>query len=303
MSNKILPILYNEYIEKNESIEILFSPYSGFLMLLINFLLIFLSAGIFAITFVFHIYYLIILANFLLIIFFTNNYGFLIIQPNDGVVVVLMGIYRGTIKESGFHWVNPFLSITRISLKSRNLNGEILKVNDKIGNPIQIAAALIWRVENTAKAIFDVVDYEYYVKVQYESALRNLAFKYSYDKVKENEICLRSGHDQVAEHLLKVMHERLSKAGIEVEEARITTLAFASEIAGVMLKRQQAEAIISAREKIVQGAVSIVGHAINSLYENKIVELKNQEKAELVSNLLVVLCSDTSLSPTLNTNV
>ncbi len=278
-----------------------YSTYDGCCMIWINLILFLISITLMIVPPIFEFFYSFILGGPLMILTFINWSGFLTIQPNEAVVLVFYGTYKGTVKESGFHWVNPLNTKTYISLRSKNLNGETLKVNDKIGNPIQIAAVVVWKVNNTAKALFEVENYEYYVRVQYEAALRNLAYSYAYDKVNDHEISLRSGHDEVTKHLMREMHIRLNKAGIDVEDARITTLSYASEIAGVMLKRQQAEAVISAREKIVQGAVSIVGHAINSLYENKIVELNNEEKAKLVSNMLVVLCSETNVTPTINT--
>ncbi len=284
-----------------ETQEKTYPTFDGCCMMCINLLLFFGSITLMIVPPIYKFFYSFIFAGPLLILSCIIRSGFFTIQPNEAVVLVFYGTYKGTVKESGFHWVNPLTSKTYISLRSKNLNGETLKVNDKVGNPIQIAAVVVWKVNNTAKALFDVENYEYYVSVQYEAALRNIAYSYAYDKVNDHEISLRSGHDEITKHLMREMHIRLSKAGIDVEDARITTLSYAAEIAGVMLKRQQAEAVISAREKIVQGAVSIVGHAINSLYENKIVELNNEEKAKLVSNMLVVLCSETNVTPTINT--
>jgi regulator of protease activity HflC (stomatin/prohibitin superfamily) len=227
--------------------------------------------------------------------------GLFTLQPNEAMVLTLCGKYKGTVKESGFHWVNPFLERREVSLRSNNLDGEVIKVNDKVGNPIMIGAVVVWRVKNTAKAIFDVNDYFNFVKVQYESAVRNLAVNYAYEKTSEEEISLRSGHQVVTNHLVQELHNRLDKAGIDVEEARITTLSYAPEIAGTMLRRQQADAVIAAREKIVQGAVGIVGHAINSLKDNNIANLSQEERSRLVSNLMIVLCSENTVQPTLNT--
>ena len=228
-------------------------------------------------------------------------FGFFTLEPNWANVLVFYGTYKGTCKKSGFHWCNPLLTKTLISLRLNNLNGIILKVNDKVGNPIDIAAVVVWKVKHTAKAIFDVNNYNLYVSVQYESAVRHLAMSYAYEQANENEISLRSGHDEVINFLKKEMQERLSKAGIEVEETRITTLCYSSEIAGAMLRKQQAEAIIAARERIVQGAVSIIANAIVSLRENNIIALSPEEKSRLVSNLLVVLCSEQNVQPVLST--
>jgi regulator of protease activity HflC (stomatin/prohibitin superfamily) len=238
---------------------------------------------------------------FPVIIGFIFLLGLFTLQPNEAMVLTLCGKYKGTVKESGYHWVNPFLERRQVSLRSNNLDGEVIKVNDKVGNPIMIAAVVVWRVKNTAKAIFDVNDYFNFVRVQYESAVRNLAIHYAYEKTSEGEISLRSGHQDVTNHLMQELHNRLDKAGIDVEEARITTLSYSAEIAGAMLRRQQADAVIAAREKIVQGAVGIVGHAISSLRDNNIANLSQEERSRLVSNLMVVLCSENSVHPTLNT--
>ena len=227
--------------------------------------------------------------------------GYFINDPNEAHVITFFGTYRGTVKKSGFFWTNPFTSKKSISLRSNNLNGEVIKVNDKVGNPIMVGCVVVWRVNDTAKACFDVQDYYNYVRVQSESAVRYVGCMYPYDKVNENDVCLRSGHEEVHKVLQQELSERLSTAGIEVQEARITELAYSSEIANAMLKRQAAEAIIAAREKIVQGAVSIVGHALNSLNQNKICELTNEERSKLVSNMLVVLCSESQVSPVVNT--
>jgi len=213
----------------------------------------------------------------------------------------MCGSYRGTVEESGYHWISPFNTRLVVSLRSRNIHIEKLKVNDKSGNPIEIGAVIVWRIKHAAKSAFDVVNAENFASLNSESALRHIALSYHYDK--ENEVSLRTGSAIIIQELVKELQERLEKAGIEVEEARITHLAYAAEIASVMLKRQQAEAIIAARERIVQGAVSIVGHALNALNENKIVDMSNEEKSKLVSNMLVILCSDSHVSPVLNTGV
>ena len=272
-------------------------------------------------------------ALFLIIGFFVMLSGFFTLQPNEARVLVLFGAYKGTVRASGFHWGNPFYSngrplaaalamaeaagkasaekqggaqrkITtrnRISLRSRNLNGDPLKVNDKRGNPIEIAAVVVWRVRDTAQAMFDVEDYENYVRVQSESALRHLASCYAYDHGEENEITLRSGVEEVSVALCAELQERLGKAGVVVDEARLSHLAYAPEIAQAMLRRQQAEAVIAARQKIVHGAVSMVEMALRELGEKNIVHLDDERKAAMVSNLMVVLCGESEVHPVINT--
>jgi regulator of protease activity HflC (stomatin/prohibitin superfamily) len=227
--------------------------------------------------------------------------GFFTLQPNEGRVLILFGAYQGTVRRSGFHWTNPFYTKRQISLRSRNLNGEKLKVNDKRGNPIEIAAVVVWRVEDTAQASFDVQDYDNYVRIQSESAVRHLANSFAYDHGEENEITLRSGGDEVNAALKIELQERLARAGVLVEEARLTHLAYAPEIAQAMLRRQQAEAVIAARQKIVHGAVSMVDMALRELAEKEVVKLDDERKASMVSNLLVVLCGETEVSPVVNT--
>ncbi len=226
--------------------------------------------------------------------------GFFTLQPNEGRVLILFGDYRGTVRYDGFHWTNPFNTKTRISLRTRNFNGEKLKVNDKRGNPIEIAAVIVWHVLDTAQASFDVDDYEEYVEVQSESAVRHLANCYAYDHGEENEITLRSGVEEVSIALKDELQQRLSKAGVLVEEARLTHLAYAPEIAGAMLRRQQAEAIIDARQKIVHGAVSMVQMALKDLEDQDVLVLDDERKAAMVSNLLVVLCAETEVQPVIN---
>lgn len=230
-------------------------------------------------------------------------FGFFTLQPNESRVLILFGAYKGTVRKSGFHWTNPFYAKkdSKISLRMRNLNGKQLKVNDKRGNPIEIAAVVVWKVEDTAQAAFDVDDYENYVEVQSESAVRHLASAYAYDQGEEDEFTLRGGGDEVNTALTKELQERLSRAGVRVEEARITHLAYAPEIAQAMLRRQQAEAIIAARTKIVHGAVSMVEMALKELKEKDVIEFDHERKASMVSNLLVVLCGETEVSPVINT--
>jgi len=227
--------------------------------------------------------------------------GFFTLQPNEARVLILFGHYKGTERSSGFHWTNPFYTKKRISLRARNLDGEKLKVNDKGGNPIEIAAVVVWRVLDTAQAVFDVDDYQHFVRVQSESAIRHLAGLYNYDHGAEEETTLRSGREEVAEEMQKELQERLGNAGVEVLEARITHLAYAPEIAQAMLRRQQAEAIIAARTKIVQGAVGMVEMALQSLAEKQVIDLDEERKASMVSNLLVVLCGESEVNPIINT--
>jgi regulator of protease activity HflC (stomatin/prohibitin superfamily) len=261
--------------------------------------------------------------------------GFFTLQPNEARVLVLFGSYKGTVRKSGFHWGNPFysngpganarrLGVTvgkaetsgaatgagqrtcarsrnKISLRSRNFNSEKLKVNDKRGNPIEIAAVVVWRVHDTAQAMFDVDDYENYVTVQSESALRHVASCYAYDHGEENEITLRSNVNEISQALRAELQERLQKAGVVVEEARLTHLAYAPEIAQAMLRRQQAEAVIAARQKIVHGAVSMVDMALKELAEKHVVQLDDERTAAMVSNLMVVLCGESEVHPVVNT--
>ena len=244
--------------------------------------------------------YLISAALLALVIAVVAN-GYFTLQPNEARVLLLFGAYKGTESRAGFHWTNPLYTKPRISLRLRNLEGEKLKVNDKQGNPIEIATVVVWRVENTAQATFDVDNYAQYVKIQSESAVRHLANSYAYDHGEEHEITLRSGLDEVSTALSAELHARLVKAGVTVEEARITHLAYAPEIAGAMLRRQQAEAIIAARQKIVHGAVSMVEMALRELRERDVIQLDDERKAAMVSNLLVVLCGEAEVTPVVNT--
>jgi regulator of protease activity HflC (stomatin/prohibitin superfamily) len=227
-------------------------------------------------------------------------WGFFTLQPNEARVLVLFGAYRGTVRVSGWHWTNPLNTKLLISLRLRNLEGGRLKVNDKRGNPVEIATIVIWRVEDTAQASFDVQRYEEFVKIQNESALRHVASLYAYDHGEGTEITLRSGMEEVAKALQQELQERVSRAGLVIEDARLTHLAYAPEIAGVMLRRQQAEAIIDARQKIVHGAVSMVQMALKDLTENHVLELDEERKATMVSNLLVVLCGEREAQPIIN---
>jgi len=272
--------------------------------------------------------------------------GFFTLQPNQGRVLILLGAYKGTVRASGFHWTNPFYSrkrgsaprgdspsetsrrgksgaatnggsllnalglnalSTTISLRARNFSSDVIKVNDKRGNPVEIAAVIVWRVEDTAQAVFDVDDYGSYVEIQSESALRSIASRYAYDHGEEpvhdqdHEITLRGGAEHVAQALKQELQERLLKAGVVVDEARLTHLAYAPEIAPAMLRRQQAEAIIGARRIIVQNAVTMVQTALEELERNDVVKLDDERRAAMVSNLLVVLCGNSEATPVINT--
>jgi regulator of protease activity HflC (stomatin/prohibitin superfamily) len=273
-----------------------------------------------------------ILLEILAVILLTGHFT---LQPNEARVLILFGAYHGTVRTSGFWWANPFYSRSRgrvpvttastpaekhaqqgnqaqfagmfqrplpakISLRARNFNSDKLKVNDKRGNPIEIAAVVVWRVEDTAKAAFDVDDFESYVHIQSESAIRHIASLFAYDRGEEHEPTLRESADEVAAALKNELLERLDKAGVVIEEARLTHLAYAPEIAQAMLRRQQAEAVIAARQKIVHGAVSMVDMALRELAEKDVVKLDDERKASMVSNLLVVLCGEAEVSPVIN---
>ena len=234
------------------------------------------------------------------VIFMTT--GFLVVNPNESSVLTLFGEYKGTLKRNGFYWLNPFFVKKKVSLRARNFTSELLKVNDKLGNPIMIGIVLVWKVEETFKAAFQVDDFNRFVEIQSESAVRKLAGHYAYDNFddEQTDITLRGGGEEVNHVLEKELSERLHIAGINVIEARIAHLAYSAEIAQAMLKRQQATAIVAARSKIVEGAVSMVEMALNKLSERKIVDLDDERKAVMVSNLLVVLCSDKDASPIVN---
>jgi regulator of protease activity HflC (stomatin/prohibitin superfamily) len=227
--------------------------------------------------------------------------GLFTVQPNQAVVLILFGSYVGTVRDSGWWWTNPFNTRKRVSLRVRSLNGHMIKVNDHAGNPVEIAAVVVWKVLDTAQAVFDVETYEDFVTVQSETAVRHLASIYPYDEYDSDAISLRGSTDKVSEALRAELQERLRPAGVEIIEARLSHLAYAPEIAGAMLQRQQAAAIIAARQRIVEGAVGMVEMALARLSANKIVELDEERKAAMVSNLLVVLCGERAATPVLNT--
>jgi len=228
--------------------------------------------------------------------------GFFFVNPNGSRVLVLFGDYKGTVKGNGFFWVNPFYAKQGISLRARNFDSDRVKVNDKVGNPILIGVILVWRVKDTFKAAFEVDDYENFVRIQSDAAVRKLAGQYPYDNFEDDEaeITLRSGLDEVNHALEDNLSKRLAIAGIEVIEARIGYLAYASEIAGAMLRRQQATAIVAARHKIVEGAVSMVEMALDDLSKREVIEMDDERKAAMVSNLMVVLCADKDVAPVVN---
>jgi len=269
---------------------------SGYLMLFI--LLIMILATIFS-----FMIGLIALAIPLCLAAFLVSLGFTVVNPNESSVLTLFGAYKGTIKTNGLFWVNPFFVRKKISLRARNFDSETIKVNDKIGNPIKIGCVLVWKVEDTYKAAFEVDDYVHFVYVQSETALRKLAGIYPYDNFEDHDaqITLRGGGDEVNHELEEEIRERLEMAGVKVIEARINFIAYAEEIAGAMLRRQQATAVVAARFKIVEGAVSMVQMALQQLMEKEIVELDDDKKAAMVSNLMVVLCGDKDPSPVVNT--
>jgi len=238
----------------------------------------------------------------LLLPWFIMMPGFFFVNPNGSRVLVLFGEYKGTVKKNGFFWVNPFYLKRKISLRARNFDSERIKVNDSIGNPIMISVILVWRVRDTFSAAFEVDDYENFVRVQTDAAVRKMAGTYPYDNFEDDqaEVTLRSGIKEVNDHLETELEERLAIAGIEILEARIGYLAYAQEIASAMLRRQQATAIVAARHKIVEGAVSMVEMALEQLDEKEVVELDEEKKAAMVSNLMVVLCADKDVAPVVN---
>ncbi len=272
-----------------------FSPMSGYAMLAIIFL-----------TFCFSLFGLIVIRHpffiFPLVLSLVLTPGFFFINPNSSVVLVLFGDYKGTAKSNGFFWVNPLFAKKAISLRARNFDSEKIKVNDKVGNPIQIGVILVWQVKDTFKAAFEVDNYENFVRIQSDSAVRTLAGEFAYDNFdSDEELTLRSGHAEVNHALEENLRKRLDIAGIHVIEARIGYLAYAPEIAGAMLRRQQATAVVAARHKIVEGAVSMVHMALEQLASQKVVDLDDERKAAMVSNLMVVLCADKDVSPVVNT--
>lgn len=271
------------------------SPLSGYAMIAL--VIILLAGSIWGLIVVRNLLFLLPLALSIVMM-----PGFFYVNPNNSMVLVLFGEYKGTVKRNGFFWVNPFFSKKSISLRARNFDSEKIKVNDKIGNPIEVGVIVVWQVHNTYKAAFDVDHYETFVRLQTDSAVRILAGQYPYDNLEDDsEVTLRSAHEEVNHALEENLRNRLEIAGIRVIEARIGHLAYAPEIAGAMLRRQQAAAVVSARFKIVEGAVSMVQMALDHLANQQIIELDDERKAAMVSNLMVVLCSDKDVNPVVNT--
>ena len=313
-----------------EAKEVTFKGFkvNGFLMLAVHLLLV--SAAI-VLCFMQNEIPFFVVGGLLLLLWFILFGGYIQLEPNEARVMVFFGKYKGTFKETGFYWINPFMNKKKLSLRARNLDVDSIKVNDKIGNPVLIGLVLVWKLKDTYKAMFEIDSqtmasdtassgngkeisvgntvanrmnaFENFVKIQSDAALRQVAGQYAYDdnEAGTSELTLRSGGEEINEQLEQKLNERLAMAGIEVVEARINYLAYAPEIAAVMLRRQQASAIISAREKIVEGAVSMVHMALDKLSQEEIVELDEDKKAAMVSNLLVVLCADESAQPVLNT--
>jgi len=273
-----------------------YNPLSGYLMIFVVLAFILVPILLIVLSKMISLAILIIVGIF-------GALGFFIVNPNESMVITLFGTYKGTVLNNGFFWANPLLTKKKVSLRARNIDSEPIKVNDDVGNPIMIGIVLVWRVKDTFKAVFDVDDYVKFVEIQSEAAIRKLAGDYPYDNFEDEraEITLRSGGDKVNEMLENALKDRLNIAGIEIMEARISHLAYAQEIAQAMLRRQQATAIVSARFKIVEGAVSMVQMALAQLKEKEIIDMDEEKKASMVSNLLVVLCSDKDASPIVNT--
>jgi regulator of protease activity HflC (stomatin/prohibitin superfamily) len=242
-----------------------------------------------------------VIGGILIVLFIFTVAGFYTLQANEAAAITLFGDYMGTDRTPGLRWVIPWYGRTKISLRARNVTGEKLKVNDKRGNPIEIAAVVVWRVTDTAAALFDVDHYEDFVNIQIETAVREIASHFAYDHGEHEEPTLRAGADLVSARLRELLQDRLHIAGVMVDEAKLSHLAYAPEIASAMLRRQQAEAVLAARQKIVQGAVEMVDQALRHLAERNVVELDTERKAAMVSNLLVVLCSDSEAQPVVNT--
>jgi hypothetical protein len=280
--------------EKASSQEKRNTPVSGYVMVVVEFILfaVGILGGVGGVEFIF------ITALMILVGFFR---GFFFVNPNESVVLLLFGDYKGTVKDNGFFWVNPFYARKSISLRARNFDSDKIKVNDKVGNPIQIGVILVWQVKDTFRACFEVDNYETFVKIQTDSAVRELTGLYPYDNFDtDSEVTLRSGHEEVNHVMEENLRKRLDMAGIHVIEARIGHLAYAPEIAGAMLRRQQATAVVAARFKIVEGAVSMVHMALEELSKQGVIELDEERKAAMVSNLMVVLCGDKDVNPVVN---
>ncbi len=273
---------------------------SGYLALLIGLLGLFAGFALALSAIIYGIGWLGVLGGIVFIASIITLVGLSVVNPNEAVVTMFFGDYTGTMKQNGLRWVNPFYSKKKISLRARNLNGQTLKVNDKMGNPIDIAAVVVWQVTDTAKALFSVDDYTLFVQIQSEAAVRHLANSHAYDNAEDGEVTLRDNTGHINDVLEVELNERLSRAGVTIIEARISHLAYAPEIAGAMLQRQQASAVVAARRQIVDGAVGMVEMALARLAEKNVVVLDEERKAAMVSNLLVVLCGEKNVSPVVN---
>jgi len=284
-------------MEKEKKVSVT-SGYTG-----VAYMVVATTLGILGLVFLNQMIVVLVISMILLASVILVSAGLIVVNPNESSVLILFGAYSGTIKKNGFFCVNPFFVKKKISLRARNLNRDPIKVNDRLGNPIMIGIVLVWKVENTYKAAFEVDDYAHFVDIQSESATRKLAGHYAYDNFddEQKEVTLRAGGEEVNQALEKELSERLAMAGIQVLEARISYLAYASEIAGAMLRRQQATAVVAARTKIVEGAVSMVELALDQLSKKNVVDLDEDKKATMVSNLMVVLCSDKDTTPVVNT--
>lgn len=273
---------------------------SGYIALLVGLLGLIVGPILFVAMLVYASFWLGALA----VIFFIGGIiilvGLSVVNPNEAIVTTFFGDYIGTMKQNGLRWVNPFYTKKKISLRARNLNGQTLKVNDKMGNPIDIAAVVVWQVADTTKALFSVDDYTLFVQIQSEAAVRHLANSHAYDNAEDGEVTLRDNTGHINDVLEVELNERLARAGVTIIEARISHLAYAPEIAGAMLQRQQASAVVAARRQIVDGAVGMVEMALARLAENNVVTLDEERKAAMVSNLLVVLCGEKNVSPVVN---
>ena len=279
--------------------EFVRKPVSGYVILVLEIILVGIAAWMLSLGIENGSTGQVVGAIFAFVVFVFLMPGFMVVQPNQAVVLLLFGAYHGSVKHYGFWWVNPFVSKRKLSLRARNNEGEKLKVNDLVGNPIEIAAVVVWRIDDTFAACFEVDNYEHYVTVQSDSALRHLAKAYPYDEPEGGTISLRGSTDEVSDALRQELQERLQRAGVIVDEARLSHLAYAPEIASAMLQRQQAEAIIAARRRIVEGAVSMVEMALDQLGSRKLVQLDEERRAQMVSNLLVVLTSE-RVTPVIN---
>ncbi len=273
---------------------------SGYLALLIGLLGLFAGFALALSAIIYSMGWLGVLGGIVVIASIITLVGLSVVNPNEAVVTTFFGDYTGTMKQNGLRWVNPFYSKKKISLRARNLNGQTLKVNDKMGNPIDIAAVVVWQVADTAKALFSVDDYTLFVQIQSEAAVRHLANSHAYDNAEDGEVTLRDNTGHINDVLEVELNERLSRAGVTIIEARISHLAYAPEIAGAMLQRQQASAVVAARRQIVDGAVGMVEMALARLAEKNVVVLDEERKAAMVSNLLVVLCGEKNVSPVVN---